>query len=68
MSRSTTQDLEIGKSHRFHKVGFQVVVDDGARSKIAMRDAEALLQTRLTSGEAMKLAAVLQTAARVAEC
>ena len=62
-----TYDLAIGKSHRLHKTGFLVVVDDDGRLTIAMRDGEELLRTQLTAGEAMNLAAILQSAARVAE-
>ena len=60
-------DLAIGRSHRLHKIGFLVAVDDDGRLTIAMRDGEELLRTRLTGGEAMNLAAILQSAARVAE-
>jgi len=62
-----TYDLAVGKSHRLHKIGFLVVVDDDGRLTIAMRDGEALMRTRLTSGEAMNLGAILQSAARVAD-
>jgi len=62
-----TQELALGKSHRFHKIGVRVVVDGDGRLTIAMRDGEGLVQTQLTPGEAMNLAAILQTAARVSE-
>jgi hypothetical protein len=66
MSRFT-HSLAIGKSHRYRKIEFRVVVDDGGQITIAMRKGDGLLQTRLTPGEAMRLAAILQTASRVAE-
>ena len=62
-----TQELALGKSHRFHKIGVRVVVNGDGRLTIAMRDGEGLVQTQLTPGEAMNLAAILQTAARVSE-
>jgi hypothetical protein len=60
-------DLATRKSHRFHKIGFQVAVDDGGHITIAMRDGDGLLRTPLTCGEAMNLAAILESAARVGE-
>jgi hypothetical protein len=54
------------KSTRYHKREFLVSVDDVGRITIAMRVDDGLLKTGLTTGEAMNLAAILQTAARVA--
>jgi len=62
-----TQDLTLGKSHRLHKILVRVVVDGDGRLTIALRDGERLVQTRLTPAEATNLAAILQTAARVAD-
>ena len=65
MSRYTYL-VATGKSTRFHKIEFLVIVDDVGQITIAMRHGDGLLQTGLTPGEAMNLAAILQTAARVA--
>lgn len=62
-----TQELTLGKSHRLHKILVRVVVDGDGRLAMALRDGERLMQTRLTPSEATKLAAILQTAARVAD-
>ncbi len=62
-----TQDLTLGKSHRLHKILVRVVVDGDGRLMIALRDGERLVQSRLTASEAVKLAAILQTAAQVAD-
>ena len=61
------QDLTLGKSHRLHKILARVVVDGDGRLTIALRDGERLVQTQLTPSEATNLAAILQTAARVAD-
>jgi hypothetical protein len=66
MSRFT-HNLATGKSTRFHKIEFLIVVDDRGQITIAMRHGEELLRTGLTQGEAMNLAAILETAARVAD-
>ena len=66
MSRFT-HNLAIGKSNRYRKIEFRVVVDDGGQITIAMREGDGLLQTRLTPGEARRLAEILQTASRAAE-
>jgi len=60
-------DIPVGRSHRYHKVEFRVVVDDEGQITIAMSDGDGRLRTRLTAGEATKLSAILQTAALVAE-
>jgi hypothetical protein len=60
-------DLTLGKSHRLHKILVRVVVDGDGRLTIALRDGERLVQTPLTPTEATNLAAILQTAARVAD-
>jgi hypothetical protein len=60
-------DLAIGRSNRYHRIGFRVVVDADGQMTIAMHDGDGLLQTRLSPGEAMNLAAILQTASRVAD-
>ena len=62
-----TQDLTLGKSHRLHKILVRVVVDEDGPLTIALRDGERLVQTRLTPSEATNLAAILQTAAGVAD-
>jgi hypothetical protein len=58
--------LATGRSTRFHKIEFRVIVEDVSQITIAMRHGDGLLRTGLTPGEAMNLAAILQTAARVA--
>jgi hypothetical protein len=59
--------VAIGKSNRYHRVEFRIVVDDDGRITLALREGEARLQTALTSGEAMELSAILETAARIAD-
>jgi hypothetical protein len=54
------------KSTRFHKIEFLVIIDNVGQIIIAMRHGDGLLETGLTPGEAMNLAEILQTAARVA--
>jgi hypothetical protein len=60
-------DLTLRRSHRLHKVLVRVVVDGDGQLTLAVRDGESLVQTRLTTSEAVNLAAILQSAARVAD-
>jgi hypothetical protein len=59
--------VAIGKSNRYHRIEFQVAVDDDGQITLASRKGESRLQTAITRGEAMELSAILETAARVAD-
>jgi hypothetical protein len=61
------QDLTLRKSHRLHKIVARVLVDDDGRLIVALRDGDKLVQTPLTPSEATKLAAILQSAAQIAD-
>jgi hypothetical protein len=59
--------VAISKSHRYHRIEFQVVVDDDGQITLGLREGEGRLQTAITPGEAMELSAMLETAARIAD-
>ncbi|HEV7174151.1 MAG TPA: hypothetical protein VGN29_01590 [Solirubrobacteraceae bacterium] len=59
--------VAIGKSNRYHRVEFRIDVDDDGRLTLSLRKGEARLQTAVTPGEAMELAAILESAARLAD-
>jgi hypothetical protein len=59
--------VAIGKSNRYHKIEFRIVVDDDGQITLALRKGESRLQTAITRGEAMELSAIIETAARIAD-